>query len=325
MNMKAALYKTYGSPSVLQIESIPMPSLEGENASRVLVKVHYASINPIDFLFRSGFLPVRPSAGWLKPKSEMQIRGADVAGEVVAIGSKVTRFKVGDVVFGNCRGSHAEFVAVHESLLVSKPSNLSFKEAAAIPLAAQTALQALRDVGGIQKGQRVLINGASGGIGHFAVQLAKYFGCHVTAVCSTSNLEWVKKLGADIIQDYTATDFTKQGKQYDIIYDTVGKRSYLSCKPSLSRTGIYIGENPFKTRFQILQMIVSRLTKDKQLGTHLTNANHKDLEFLSSLVETGQLKPIIEKAYSLEQIAEAHRHGERGHTKGKIVIEVHKS
>ena len=203
-----------------------------------------------------------------------------------------------------------------------KPSNVSFKEAAAFPLAAQTALQALRDVASIKKGQRVLINGASGGVGHFAVQLAKYYGCHVTAVCSTSNLEWVKALGTDLVLNYTKQDFTKQGKQYDIIYDTVGKRTYWSCKPTLTKTGIYIGENLFKARFQIFQMMLGLITKDKQLGRHLTDANDKDLEFLSGLIEAGQLKPRIEKVYPLEQIAEAHRHGETGHTKGKTVIEV---
>ncbi len=320
--MKAAIYTMYGSPSVLQMAQVPVPTLEGDYANRVLVKVHYASINPIDYIYRSGFFAIRASEGLLKPNPDAQIMGADVAGEVIEIGSSVTRFQVGDVVFGSCRGSHAEIVRSRESALAHMPKNASFKEMAALPLAAQTALQALRDVAKIQKGQRVLINGASGGIGHCAVQLAKYFGAHVTAVCSTSNLEWVKALGADEVLDYSQADFTKQGKQYDIIYDTVGKRSYWSCKKALTKTGMFVGENPFKARFQLLQMVWALLTKDKQFGTHLTSHNAKDLELIRDLVEAGRLKPHIEKVYPLEQIAEAHRHGESGHTKGKIVIEV---
>lgn len=319
--MKAAIYRSYGSADVVHVEDVPVPSLEGEFTDRVLVKVHYASMNPIDYIYRSGFFPIRVTDGFFKPNTDAQIRGADVAGQVVAIGSNVKGFKVGDRVYGSCRGSHAEIVRARETTLAHLPSHVSFKEMAALPLAAQTALQALRDVANIRKGQRVLINGASGGVGHFAVQLAKVFETHVTAVCSTSNLEWVKQLGADVVLDYTKQDFTKHGK-YDIIYDTVGKRSYWSCKPALTKTGIYIGENPFKARFQIFQMIFGQITKDKQFGGHLTDTNTKDLEFLSGLVEARQLRAVVEKTYSLERIAQAHSHGEGGHTKGKVLIEV---
>ena len=323
--MKAAVYRSYGPPEVLKIEQVPAPTLGNEHADRVLVKVHYSSINPLDYIQRSGFFGVRPSAGLLKPNPDEQITGADLAGEVVAVGQNVTRFKVGDRVFGTSWGSHAEYVRAREKSLALLPPNLRFEEAAALPVSALTALQALRDLAKIQAGHKVLINGASGGIGHFALQLAKHFGAEVTAVCSTPNQSWVKALGADHMLDYTKEDFTKSDKKYDIIYDTVGKRTYWSCKPLLTPKGIWIGENPFKARFQLLQLIWGLLTKDKQMAMHLTATNAKDLELLAELAGAGKLRATIEKMYPLEQIVQAHRHGETGRTKGKVVVEVCKS
>jgi NADPH:quinone reductase-like Zn-dependent oxidoreductase len=320
--MKAAVYRRYGPPEVLRIEEVPAPTFGDEHPDRVLVKVHYSSINPLDYIQRSGFLGVRPSAGLLRPKLHEQITGADLAGEVVAVGQSVTRFKVGDRVFGATWGSHAEYARARERSLVLLPPNLSFKEAAALPVSALTALQALRDLGKIQAGHKVLINGASGGVGHLAVQLAKHFGAEVTAVCSTANQSWVKALGADHMVDYSKEDFTTSSKKYDILYDAVGKRTYWSCKPLLTASGIYVGENPFKARFQLPQMIWALLTKDKQFGMHLTATKDKDLELLAELAGVGKLKPMIEKVYGLEQIVQAHRHGETGRTKGKVVIEV---
>lgn len=320
--MKAALYRRYGPPAVLRLEEMPTPTLEAEHADWVLVRVHYSSINPLDYIQRSGFFAVRPSVGLFKPNPAEQIGGADLAGEVVGVGTKVTRFKVGNRVFGRGWGSHAEYVLAKEKGLVLLPPSLSFKEAAALPLAALTALQALRDVAKVQVGQRVLINGASGGVGHFAVQLAKHFGAEVTAVCGTANQGWVKALGADRIMDYTKEDFTQSGQKYDLIYDAVGKRTYWNCKPSLTPSGIFVGENPFKARFQLMQMIWAVLTKDKRFGMHLTATNTKDLELLSQLAVAGKLRPVIEKIYSLEQIVQAHRHGESGRTKGKVLVEV---
>ena len=211
--MRAAIYSTYGPPEVIGIKDVEQPSIKEQD--RVLIRVHSASVNTLDHLYRKGYLPTRMDNGLTKPKNH--ILGIDVAGTIEAVGDDVRKFKVGDHVFGSCFGSHAEYVAPRENFLSHMPKNITFEEAAAIPCAAQTALQALRDVAQVKQGQRVLIYGASGGVGHFAVQLANYFGAEVTAVCSTSNLDWVKELGAQYVIDYTKEDFTDNGNKYDII------------------------------------------------------------------------------------------------------------
>jgi len=319
--MKAAVYRSYGPPEVLKIEDVEQPSIQDGDDDRVLIKVHSASVNPFDYYYRKGFLPVRPFNGFFKPKQ--QILGIDVAGTVESVGKNATKFKVGDRIFGSCLGSHAEYVCTRENKISLMPKNLTFNQAAAVPCAALTAVQALRDAAQIKKGQKVLVNGASGGIGHFAVQLARFYEAEVTAVCSTSNLAWVKELGAHHVIDYTKEDFTKNGKRYDVIFDASAARTFFSCKRSLTETGFYMTENPTKPGFQLVQVLLSSLMGDKKMkGAGLTNTGGENLELIRELLEAGKIKPVIEKTYPLDQIAAAHRHVENGHTKGKVVVEI---
>ena len=320
--MKAAVYKSYGPPDVLKVEDVVKPVIEPEgHEDRVLVKVHSASVNPFDIYHRMGFLPIRLSNGWRIPKQ--QIMGIDVAGTVEDIGKNVTKFKIGDQVFGSCLGSHAEYVRVRENHITKMPVSLTFTEAGAVACAALSAFQAIQDKAQVRKGQKVLIIGGSGGIGHFAVQIARHVGAEVTAVCSTSNLGWVKELGAHHVIDYTKEDFTKNGKRYDVILDASAARTYFSCKGSLTETGFYMTENPTKPRFQLLQVLLSSLTKDKKhRGPGLTQTGGENLECIRELLEHGIIRPVVERTYPLDQIAQAHRHVQNGHTKGKVVIAV---
>lgn len=318
--MKAAVYRTYGPPEVVTCEDIPAPVLRPEDSKRLLIRVHAASINPFDVLYRSGFLPIRFDQGWFRPKAP--VLGIDVAGTVIAAGLEVTRFKVGDAVYGGCFGAHAEVVRAGEGALAPLPQGLSYEEAAALPTVALTALQGLRDLAGLRPGQTVLVNGAAGGVGHMAVQIAKALGAEVTAVCSGPNLGWVQALGADHVIDYTRDDFTRAGKRYDVIYDAVGKRAYLESTRALKPNGVIVLENPLKVRSQLLQLGWSALRGDNRAKMHLANANANDLAAISNLCETGQLRPVIDKVYPLDHTSDAHRHVERGHTKGKVVIGV---
>ena len=316
--MRAAIYSSYGPPEVLDIKEVEGPTIMDDD--RVLIRVHNASVNPYDYLFRKGYLPTRLENGLTKPKNH--ILGIDVAGTIEAVGKNIHKFKVGDHVFGSCFGSHAEYVTPRENVLSLMPKNVTFAEAAAIPCAAQTALQALRDVAQIKQGQRVLIYGASGGVGHFAVQLARYFDTEVTAVCSTSNLQWVKELGAHYVLDYTKKDFADDGKKYDIILDAVGKRTFFSCLRSLTETGVYITEHALYPKYHPVQLMVSSLIGRKKAKVHLAKPNYSDLDFLRGLVEEERVRPVIEKCFPLNQIVEAHRHVESGRTKGKVVIQI---
>lgn len=318
MQVRAAIYDKFGPPEVMAIKDVELPSIKDED--RVLIRVHSASVNTLDFLYRKGYFPTRMENGLTKPKNP--ILGIDVAGTVEAIGKSVCKFKVGDHVFGSCFGSHSEYVSPREKFLSHMPKNITFEEAAAIPCAAQTALQALRDVAKVKQGQKVLIYGASGGVGHFAVQLANYFGAEVTAVCSTSNLDWVKELGAHYVIDYTQEDFTIHKKKYDIILDAVGKLTFFKCLNSLSEKGVYITEHLFYPKYHPVQLLLGSLITNKKAKFHFTEPNDRDLVFLSGLVEEEKLKPVIEKSFTLEQIVEAHQHIGSGRTKGKIVLRV---
>jgi NADPH:quinone reductase-like Zn-dependent oxidoreductase len=274
-------------------------------------------------LYRNGYFPVRSDYGFFKPKQ--QILGIDVAGTIVAVGNYVSKFKIGDRVFGNCLGSHAEYVRARESRISMMPDNSTFSEAAAIPTAALTALQALRDIAQIKQGQKVLVYGASGGVGHFAVQLARFYAAEVTAVCSTSNLAWVKDLGAHHMIDYTKEDFAQNSKKYDIILDAVGGRTFFNSRRSLTETGVYITEHILYPKYHPIQLLLGRLFGDRRAKIHMAKPNDRDLDFLRGLIEERRIRPVIEQCYPLDQIVEAHRHVESRHTKGKVVIEIRRS
>jgi NADPH:quinone reductase-like Zn-dependent oxidoreductase len=324
--MKAIVYTEYGSPDVLHLKEIEQPI---PNANEVLIKVHAASANPADWhLMRAEPFLARLANGLRKPKHTML--GADVAGRIEAIGRNVTQFQVGDDVFGcmalNELGSFAEHVCASEDVLALKPDKITFEQAAAVPLAAFTALQGLRDKGQIKSGQKVLINGASGGVGTFAVQIAKSFGTEVTGVCSTRNLDMVRSIGADHVIDYTQTDFTRNGQQYDLIFDAVGNRSVSDYQRALSPNGIcaVAGFTSLSRLFQVilLGVWVSK-TGSKKIGLMKTaNPNKRDLLFIKELLEAGKVIPVIDRRYALSEVPAAIRYLEEGHARGKVVITV---
>jgi NADPH:quinone reductase-like Zn-dependent oxidoreductase len=314
--MKAIVYTKFGPPEVLHLQEVEKPAPKD---NEVLIKILATTVVKEDPDMRAspGF------NGFLKPRNP--ILGQELAGEIESIGRDVTRFKSGDQVFGfDMFGAYAEYKCMPENgALAIKPVNLSYEEAATVPNGALTALPFLRDKGAIQSGQTVLIYGASGSVGVAGVQLAKYYGAEVTGVCSSANLEWVKSLGADRVIDYTREDFTENGKTYDIIFDTVGKRSFSECKGSLTDEGIYLSTVP--TPVIMLQALWtaklgSKKVKFTAAGLRPASEKIKDLVFLAELIEAGKIKPVIDRCYPLEQIAEAHRYVEKGHKKGNVVI-----
>jgi 2-desacetyl-2-hydroxyethyl bacteriochlorophyllide A dehydrogenase len=324
--MKAIVYTKYGSPDVLNLREVEKPAPKDHE---VLVKVHAASANPADWhLIRGRPAFARLSMGLFKPKNT--IPGLDVAGQIEATGSNVTEFKPGDEVFGSCGwgGGFAEFVCVIEKNLVIKPAHLTFEEAAAVNVAALTALQGLRPEGMIKSGQKVLINGASGGVGTFAVQIAKWLGAEVTGVCSTRNLEMVQSIGADHVIDYTKEDFTRNEQKYDFILDTIGNRSVVDYKRALNEKGncVIVGFTSLGRLFE--HMLLGPLGSSaggKKVGLMGTaQTNKKDLTILKELLESGKIKPVIDRKYSLSEAAEAIRYLEKGHARGKVVIRVSK-
>lgn len=316
--MKAIVYTNFGPPDVLQLKEVRKPT---PKANEVLIKIFATTVVKEDPDIRAF-----PGAnGFLKPNHP--ILGQELAGEIEAIGRDVTRFRPGDQVFGmEFFGSYAQYKCMPENgVLAIKPANLSFEEAASIPNGVLTALPFLRDKGEIQSGQSVLIYGASGSVGSAAVQLAKSFGAEVTGVCSTSNLEMVRSIGADLVIDYTKEDFTENRKVYDIIFDTVGKLSFSKCKGSLKAEAHYLSTVP--TPEIMLQALLTAKGRGKKVkfaatGLRPASAKVKDLDFLKLLIEEGKLKPVIDRSYPLEQMAEAHRYVKQGHKKGNVVITV---
>ena len=328
--MKAIIYTEYGSPDVLHLAEVEKPAPKD---NEVLIKIYAVSVNYGDTLARNfkGTLPGEfnmPFLFWLltrfafglnQPKNK--ILGSELAGKIESVGKDVKLFKAGDDVFGyraQSMGANAEYICMPENgLLTIKPANMTYDEAALVPYGALTALNLLRAVN-IQRGQKVLINGASGAIGSAAVQLAKHYGAEVTGVCGTPRLEFVKSLGADKVIDYTKEDFTKNGQTYDLIFDILGRSSFTQCKSSLNPNGRYLLAS-FKMK-QLLQMLCTSKIGDKKVICALSGEKIADLHSIKELIEAGKLKSIIDKRFPLEQIAEAHRYMESGHKKGNVVI-----
>ena len=330
--MKAIVCTKYGSPDVLQFKEVDKPTPKD---NEVLIRIHATPVNYGDTLARNFrgtppskfnmpfifYFPARMAFGFSKPK--INTLGSEFAGKIEAVGKDVKLFKAGDQVFGYrgmSMGANAEYLCMPENGLVAiKPANMTYEEAATVPYGALTALNLLRHVN-IQPGQKVLIHGASGGIGSAAVQLAKYFGAEVTGVCGTPRLAFVKSLGADIVIDYTKDDFTQNGQTYDLIFDILGKSSFSRCKNSLNENGRYLLAS-FKMK-QFFQMLWTSKIGSKKVICALSGEKIEDLLFIKELVEAGKIKSVIDRRYPLEQTAEAHRYVEKGHKKGNVVITI---
>jgi len=321
--LKAIVRTKYGSPDVLGLSEADKPT-PADN--QVLVKIQAAAVNPLDWHLLRGepFLVRLMGFGLLKPKHH--ILGADMAGRVEAVGRDVTRFKAGDEVFGTGMGGFAEYACVREDNVVLKPAAMTFEQVAAVPIAGVTALQALRDHGHLQSGQQVLINGASGGVGTFAVQIAKALGAHVTGVCSGRNAEMVRSIGADHVIDYTKECFWQNGKEYDLIVDNAAVHSIRRSLRSVKRSGVYVLVGGSASTASILlslilNPLISRI-EGRKLASFIASPKQSDLTFLRELLEAGQIVPVIDRTYPLCETPDAIRYVEEGHTRGKIIINV---
>ncbi len=320
--MRAIVYVEYGPPGVLQFTEVATPVPKDDE---VLIRIRAASVNPLDWHYLRGTpYAVRLQAGWRKPK--VTRLGVDAAGQVEAVGKNVTRFRPGDEVFGACKGALAEYGCAAEGALVLKPGNVTFEQAAAVPVAALSALQSLRDKGRIQPGQKVLINGASGGVGTFAVQIARVFGADVTGVCSERNMGLVRSIGANQVVDYTQEDFTKSGQRYDLIIDSVGNHSLSDCRRALTPEGTLVLVGGLgKGRWlgpltgMLKAVVMSRFVSQKLLP-FLAHLNQDDLLVIRELLETGKVAPVIDRSYPLSAVPQAIRYLEEGHARGKVVI-----
>jgi NADPH:quinone reductase-like Zn-dependent oxidoreductase len=322
--MKATVYERYGSPDVLELKEIDTPAVEDD---QVLVRVRAASVNPVDWHNMRG-MPylMRATGGLAKPKNTGL--GADVAGRVEAVGRNVTRFQPGDEVFGMTIRTLAEYVSVSELGVVRKPANLTFEQGAAVPVAAITALQGLRDKGQIRPGQKVLVIGAAGGVGTFAVQIAKSFGAEVTGVCSTRNVDLVRSIGADQVIDYTQEDFTRTGQTYDLIFDSAGYRSLSDCRRVLRSNGTLVmcgagdGRSTLRIGARMFKALLLSRFGHQKFVSFLAKRNQDDLVALKELIEAGKVTPVIDRQYPLSDVPEAIRYLEQGHARGKVVITV---
>ena len=325
--MKAIVYQNFGPPDILRCQDMEKPVPGDEE---VLIKVRAASINPLDWkMMKGGPFLMRLLFGLGKPK--LKRPGVDVAGEVEAVGRNVTQFKPGDRVFGTCFGAFAEYAVTKpvtgmKSSLVIKPDNLTFEQAASAPVAALTALQGLRDKARIQPGHKVLVNGAAGGVGTFAVQIAKSFGASVTGVCSTGNVDMVRSIGAGQVIDYTQEDFTRSGQRYDIVLDCVGNHSFAACRRVLNPKGVFVavgvpGDLPLSRLLAgLIGALVLSLFVSQKLAVFIAKANQQDLTAVAELMATGQVAPVIDRRYRLSEIREAFRYMEAGHARGKVIV-----
>jgi len=319
--MRAIVQDEYGPPAVLSLRDIDKPAIK---ADQVLVRVQAAGLHVGDsFVVRGTPFPLRLATGLLKPR--YGVPGLDAAGVVEAVGSNVTQFHPGDEVFGECRGSLAEYASAGEGKLALKPTNLTFEQAAAVPTSALAALHGLRDAGKVKPGQRVLINGASGGVGTFAVQIGTWLGADVTGVCGPTNVSMVRSIGADHVIDYTQEDFTQGGQPYDVILDNIENRTLSECRRVLTPDGTLIlnsgtGAKGFKLLVRLVRPLALSPFTRQTLRRYLSTANHRDLVVLKELVESGKLAPVIDKTYELHEAPAALRAIEGGHTRGKVVV-----
>ncbi len=323
--MKAIIHCEYGSADLLKLGDVEKPVAKD---NQVLIKVRAAAVNPVDGHLLRGMLPLRPVTGLRKPRNTFI--GADVAGQVEAVGKRVTQFKPGDEVFGTARPSLAEYVCGAERALVIKPANLTFQQAGAVGVAGLTAFQGLRKAK-IQAGQKVLVNGASGGVGTFAVQIAKAFGAEVTGVCSTRNLDLVRSIGADHVIDYTKEDFTKTDQRYDLIFDLIGNHSFSERRRILNPNGICVMAGvggagwhdgmAMRLVGELNAYLRSRFVSQKFIS-YIAQFNKKDMTILADLMQSGKVTPVIDRTYKLSDVSEALRYLEQGHARGKVVIAV---
>ncbi len=324
--MKAIVQEGYGSPDVLALRDIDTPSIDEHG---LLVKIHAASVNALDWHVTRG-MPyiIRVTAGLRRPRPRDSVRGVDLAGSVVAVGKNVTRFKPGDDVFGSADGTFAEYAATTENRLALKPKALTYEQAASLNVAGLTALQGLRDKAQLQAGQSVLINGAGGGVGTFAVQIARWHDARVTAVTRTANVDLVRSIGADQVIDYNAEDFTRRGERYDVIFDIVGNRTFADCRRVMTRTGTLIAVGGPAARWlapatRLLKAAALSPFVSQRLVPFVAKHDHADLALLAELIEAGTISPVIDRRYTLGDVPEAIRYVGEGAPRGKVIIGVH--